>query len=239
MSEPDNLCSMNTGQKIVVVEDEDDIVAIITYNLQREGYTTFASGRGDEALNMIRKERPDLVVLDLMLPGMDGLSVCQQLKTDPATRAIPIIIVSAKAEDFDVVIGLGMGADDYLAKPFSPRELVARIKVALRKAPMADTRDPLRLVYDELVIDSIRHETFVGGELVKFTAKEFKLLHQLASNPRRAFTREQLISGAFGQEVHIVDRNVDVHIASLRSKLGSAAEMIETVRGIGYRFSPE
>ncbi len=232
------LQSMDTGKTIVVVEDEQDIADTIVYNLEREGFTALTTARGDEALNLIRREIPELVILDLMLPGLDGLTVCQQLKNDPSTRDIPIIIVSAKTEDSDVVIGLGLGADDYLGKPFSSRELVARVKVALRKTEGQQDKSA-KLVFDELVVDTMRHEVTVDNKLLKLTATEFKLLNELASNPGRAYSREELISNALGHEVDIVDRNVDVHIASLRHKLESASEMIETIRGVGYRFSPE
>jgi len=230
---------MNVTRKIVLVEDEIDIVDTIVYNLSREGFETLSAQRGDEGLNLIRKELPDLVVLDLMLPGMDGLTLCQQLKSDPRTRHIPVIIVSAKAEDADIVIGLGLGADDYLGKPFSPKELIARVKVALRHSENATPSDPGTLVFDELEIDVLKHEVTVDGEEVRLTATEFKLLSELARHPRLAFTRMQLINAALGKEVVIVDRNVDVHIASLRHKLRSASNMIETIRGIGYRFSPD
>jgi two-component system alkaline phosphatase synthesis response regulator PhoP len=226
--------------KIVVVEDEADIADVIVYNLEREGFEVMSSDRGDEGLNLIRRELPDLVILDLMLPGFDGLSACQQLKADAMTRDIPIIIVSAKVEDSDIVIGLGLGADDYIPKPFNTRELVARVKVALRKIqPSRVQADDARLVFDELVVDSDRHEVTVSGNYLKLTVTEFRLLQQLAANPGRAFTREQLISRALGEGVAIVDRNIDVHIVSLRRKLGSASNMIETIRGIGYRFSPD
>ena len=231
---------MNAGSSIVIVEDEDDIIDVLVYNLTREGYRAIPVKRGDEGVNVIRRELPDLVILDLMLPGMDGLSVCQQLKADDLTKDIPIIIVSAKGEDTDVVIGLGFGADDYVAKPFSPRELLARIKVVLRRKQDSEpVSESERLVYDELTIDSTRHEVLVSDELVKLTATEFRILYQLASNPGKAFTRVQILNRVVGDRVIVVDRNIDVHIRSVRKKLGTAAVMIETIRGIGYRFSPD
>ena len=167
--------------KVVVVEDEADIADLIVYNLEREGYEVLSSNRGDEGLNLIRNEMPDLVILDLMLPGFDGLSVCQQLKVDPLTRDMSIIIVSAKVEDSDIVIGLGLGADDYIPKPFNVRELVARVKVALRKVePVVPAKFDAPLVFDELVIDSERHEVTVSGNHLKLTVTEFRLLQQLA-----------------------------------------------------------
>jgi two-component system alkaline phosphatase synthesis response regulator PhoP len=171
-----------------------------------------------------------------MLPGVDGLSVCQQLKADPLTKDIPIIIVSAKEEESDVVLGLGLGADDYVAKPFSPRELLARVKAVLRRSPAREKFDADRINFGDLVIDSTRHEVTVAENLVKLTATEFKILYQLASQPGRAFSREQLLNRVVGDGVVVVDRNIDVHIRSVRKKLGPCQDLIQTIRGIGYRF---
>jgi len=225
--------------KIVIIEDEPDIVEVISYNLKREGYQVSASNRGDEGLNLVRNQSPALVLLDLMLPGTDGLSICQQLKADPITRDIPIIIVSAKGEESDVVIGLGLGADDYIAKPFSPRELLARVKAVLRRGPVRDDQQKERIKIKELMIDATRHEVNIAGEQVKLTSTEFKLLFQLASQPGRAFSREQLLNRVVGEGVIVVDRNIDVHIRSVRKKLGAYSQMIQTIRGVGYRFLDE
>ena len=222
-------------KKIIVVEDEPDLVDVVTYNLQREGYLVLAAQRGDEGLNLIRSERPDLVLLDLMLPGMDGLSVCRQMKSDGSLSEIPIIIASAKGEESDVVIGLEMGADDYLAKPFSPRELLARIKAVLRRgAPRDVSKD--RVVIRDLVIDSGKHEVRIEDEIISLTSTEFKLLHHLAASRGRAFSREQLLNKVVGMGVVVVDRNIDVHIRAVRKKLGNHSNMIQTIRGVGYRF---
>ncbi len=222
-------------KKIIVVEDEPDLVDVVTYNLKREGYLVLAAQRGDEGLNLIRSERPDLVLLDLMLPGMDGLSICRQMKSDSSLSEIPIIIASAKGEESDVVIGLEMGADDYLAKPFSPRELLARIKAVLRRgAPRDLSKD--RVVIRDLVIDSGKHEVRIEDEIVSLTSTEFKLLHHLASSKGRAFSREQLLNKVVGMGVVVVDRNIDVHIRAVRKKLGNHSNMIQTIRGVGYRF---
>ena len=222
-------------QKIIVVEDEPDLVDVVTYNLQREGYFVLAAQRGDEGLNLIRSERPDLVLLDLMLPGMDGLSICRQMKSDGSLSEIPIIIASAKGEESDVVIGLEMGADDYLAKPFSPRELLARIKAVLRRgAPRDVSKD--RVVIRDLVIDSGKHEVRIEDEIISLTSTEFKLLHHLAASRGRAFSREQLLNKVVGMGVVVVDRNIDVHIRAVRKKLGNNSNMIQTIRGVGYRF---
>ena len=206
--------------KIVVIEDEPDIIEVVSYNLKREGYTVIPVKRGDEGLNAVRNESPHLVILDLMLPGLDGLSICQQMKSDPMVRDIPIIMVSAKGEESDVVIGLELGADDYLAKPFSPRELLARVKAVLRRGPAQEGQDKERIAIKELAIDLGRHEVSLAGEPISLTATEFKLLYQLASQPGRAFTREQLLNRVVGLGVVVVDRNIDVHIRALRKKLG-------------------
>ncbi len=222
--------------KIVVIEDEPDIAEVMCYNLQREGYQVASATRGDDGLELVRNQSPSLVILDLMLPGMDGLPVCQQIKSDPLTRATPIIIVSAKGEESDVVIGLGLGADDYMAKPFSPREMLARVKAVLRRGPLQEEQQKDRIVIRDLVIDPARHEVRAGAELVNLTATEFKLLHQLASQPGRAYTREQLLNRVVGEGVVVVDRNIDVHIRAVRKKLGDLGDVIQTIRGVGYRF---
>jgi DNA-binding response OmpR family regulator len=225
--------------KVVIIEDEPDIVEVMSYNLKREGYQVSASNRGDEGLALVRNLSPALVLLDLMLPGIDGLSICQQLKADPITRDIPLIIVSAKGEESDVVIGLGFGADDYIAKPFSPRELLARVKAVLRRGPVRDDQQKERIQIKDLMIDITRHEVSIAGEQVKLTSTEFKLLFQLASQVGRAFSREQLLNRVVGEGVIVVDRNIDVHIRSIRKKLGDYSQMIHTIRGVGYRFLDE
>ncbi|MBO6556010.1 MAG: response regulator [Pseudomonadales bacterium] len=222
--------------KIVVIEDEPDIVEVVSYNLKREGYSVLSVDRGDEGLNLIRNQSPNLVILDLMLPGMDGLSICQQMKSDPIVRDIPVIIISAKGEESDVVIGLELGADDYLSKPFSPRELLARVKAVLRRGPTKEDQSKERIVIKNLVIDVARHEVRVSNELINLTATEFKILYQLASQPGRAFTREQLLNRVVGLGVVVVDRNIDVHIRAVRKKLGDCSHLIQTIRGVGYRL---
>ena len=226
-----------TREKIILIEDEPDIVEVISYNLSREGFRVVAESRGDEGINEVRKQSPDLVILDLMLPGIDGLSVCQQIKSDPLTQNIPIIIVSAKGEESDVVIGLGMGADDYLAKPFSPRELVARVKAVLRRGDIRWIEQDERILIEQLLIDVVRHEVRIANVPVSLTATEFKILHHIASQPGRAFTRDQLLNRVTGKGVVVVDRNIDVHIRSIRKKLKEYSEKIQTIRGVGYRFN--
>jgi len=225
---------------IIVVEDEPDIREIMLYNLRREGYEAEGIESGPEGLEAIRAKQPNLVILDLMLPGMDGLTVCQQVRAEAAIKATPIIIVSAKEEESDVVIGLGLGADDYVPKPFSPRELLARVKAVLRRSQQADQGDQHeRVVIGDLIIDLEKHSVTVDGQLVKLTATEFKLLYQLASHPGRAYTREQLLNRVVGDGVVVVDRNIDVHVRAVRKKIGSYADHIQTVRGVGYRFAEQ
>jgi len=225
---------------IIVVEDEPDIREIMLYNLRREGYEAEGIESGPEGLEAIRAKQPNLVILDLMLPGMDGLTVCQQVRAEAAIKATPIIIVSAKEEESDVVIGLGLGADDYVPKPFSPRELLARVKAVLRRSEQADQGDQHeRVVIGDLIIDLEKHSVTIASETVKLTATEFKLLYQLASHPGRAYTREQLLNRVVGDGVVVVDRNIDVHVRAVRKKIGSYADHIQTVRGVGYRFAEQ
>ena len=225
---------------IIVVEDEPDIREIMLYHLRREGYEAEGFESGSEGLEAIRAKQPNLVILDLMLPGMDGLTVCQQVRAEAAIKATPIIIVSAKEEESDVVIGLGLGADDYVPKPFSPRELLARVKAVLRRSQQADQGDQHeRVVIGDLIIDLEKHNVTIDGQLVKLTATEFKLLYQLASHPGRAYTREQLLNRVVGDGVVVVDRNIDVHIRAVRKKIGNYADHIQTVRGVGYRFAEQ
>ncbi len=224
-------------EKIVVVEDERDILEVIGYNLGREGYRVVTATDGLEALRLIRAEAPDLVLLDLMLPGLDGIEVCRRLKTDPVTKAIPIIMVTAKGEEADIVLGLGVGADDYITKPFSPKELVARVRAVLRRGPLKEEVGAgERIVRGGVVIDATRFEVRVDDTPVTFTATEFRLLHFLASHPGRVFTRDQLLNRVIGEDAVVIDRNIDVHVRAVRKKLGPYRDLVETVRAVGYRF---
>lgn len=222
----------------MVVEDEPDIFEIMEYNLKREGYEVFGCLDGADGIEMVRRERPDLVLLDLMLPGMSGLDICRALKTEELTRNIPIVIVTAKNTESDVVLGLGLGADDYIAKPFSPRELIARVQAVLRRGPLQSEqeKDSERLAYEGLVVDAGRHQVTVDEEVGTFTATEFRLLHFLMSHPGRVFSRDQLVQNSIGTQAVVLDRNIDVHIRSIRKKIGPYRDLIETVRGVGYRF---
>lgn len=224
-------------KKIVVIEDEPDIREVIDYNLTREGFTVITADTGDEGARRVVGEAPDLVLLDLLLPGLDGIEVCRKLKMDPVTQKIPIIMVSAKGEESDVVLGLGVGADDYVTKPFRPKELVARVRAVLRRGVLQDDEARSeRLVRGDLLIDAARHEVKIEGESVTLTATEFRLLHLLASHPGRVFTRDQLVTRVIGGGAAVIDRNIDVHVRSIRKKLGEHRHLIGTIRGVGYRF---
>jgi len=221
--------------KIAVIEDEADILEVIDYNLSKEGFDVCSALNGEEGLALVKKEGPDLVLLDLMLPGLDGIEICRTLKADHSTRSIPIIMVTAKGEESDIVLGLGMGADDYVVKPFRPRELMARIRSVLRRGNFIEEGEAVVSI-DELVIDINRHEVKLEGKIIVLTAMEFKLLHVLASNPGRVFTRENLLNHVSSDDTFIIDRNIDVHIRSIRKKLDKHRELIETIHRVGYRF---
>ncbi len=223
---------------ILVIEDDPDIREIIEYNLKREGYRVFSEADGESGLAAARKSAPDLVVLDLMLPGMDGVEICRRLKEDPVTRGIAVIMVTAKDDESDVVLGLGVGADDYVPKPFGPKALMARVRAVLRRGTLRDAASTTkeRVVRGPLVIDTVRHEAVLDDVPVTLTPTEFRLLHLLASHPGRAFSRSQLLSRVIGESAYVLDRNIDVHVRALRQKLGDHRDMIETVRSVGYRF---
>jgi DNA-binding response OmpR family regulator len=226
--------------RVLLIEDEADIRELIRYNLEQEGFKVREAATGEEGLVKARKKPPNMILLDLMLPGIQGLEVCRRLRKMSETRKTPLIMVTAKGEESDIVAGLEMGADDYLAKPFSTRELVARVRSVLRRGEAGDNdaEEDLASV-GAMEIDASRHEVSVSGELVKLTLAEFKLLQSLSNNPGRVFTRAQLIRNITGGETHIVERNIDVHIRSLRKKLGAAGHMIKTVRGVGYKVEDD
>jgi len=224
-------------ERILVIEDEEDLVEVMSYNLRREGFEVRAARSGLDGLDRARRDGADLVLLDLMLPDVDGLEVCRRLRRDPSTARVPVIMVTAKGEESDIVLGLGVGADDYIPKPFSPRELVARVKAVLRRGPVRGEEGPTeRVVRGPLVVDAARHEARLDGALLTLTATEFRLLHFLAAHPGWVFTRDQLLRRVMGEHVILVDRNIDVHVRAIRHKLGDHRELIETVRGVGYRF---
>lgn len=228
------------ASSVLVIEDDEDIRELIRYNLEREGFRVTETATGEEGLVQVRARRPDLILLDLMLPGIQGLEVCRRIRASDDTATVPLIMVSAKGEEPDVVAGLEMGADDFVAKPFSPRELVARIRSVLRRGPAREQTAAAKVLrVGEIEVDRERHEVSVNGEEVRLTLAEFRLLQALASSPGRVFTRAQLVREITGGEHHIVERNVDVHVRALRRKLGEAGEMIRTVRGVGYKIEDE
>jgi two-component system phosphate regulon response regulator PhoB len=223
-------------KSVLVVEDDPDIVEVLVYNLNQARYEVRAASSGEEALASIRNRPPALVLLDLMLPRMDGLEVCRHLKNDPATSDIPVMMLTAKGEEPDIVVGLELGADDYITKPFSPRVLMARVKAVLRRRAHATPSSEERLQRGRLLIDPGRHEVLVEGRPTNLTPTEFGILHMLARKPGWVFTRGQIVDGVRGENYAVTERAVDVQIVGLRKKLADAAEVIETVRGVGYRY---
>lgn len=224
-------------ESILVVDDEEDILELLQYNLSKEGYQVRCVPSGEEGLEVAKAEHPDLMILDLMLPGVDGLDVCKLLKNDPKTKMIPIIMLTAKGEEADVVTGLEMGADDYIVKPFSPRVVTARVKSVLRRNKINDNSDEeSTLRIDDLTIHPGRHEVQVKGKLVDLTYTEFKLLQFLVRQKGWVFTRHQLVEGVHGDDYPVTERSIDVQIVGLRRKLGRYGKLVETVRGVGYRF---
>jgi two-component system phosphate regulon response regulator PhoB len=223
-------------ESILIIEDEPDIVEFLQYNLEREGFRVATAHDGESGLSLARSRKPDLILLDLMLPGIDGLDVCRSLKQDPATRDTPLIMVTAKGEESDIVLGLELGADDYVPKPFSPREVLARVRAVLRRNERsAASEERKRIEVGAVVLDADRHEVTVHGEAKPFTRAEFRLLWALASSPGRVYTRDQLVDRITAGESVILDRNVDVHVSSIRKKLGDEEGLIATIRGVGYK----
>ena len=228
-----------TSRSILVVEDEEDIAEAVRARLASEGFDVRVAGDGPQALEQAASSRPDLVVLDLMLPGIDGLEVTRRLRAEPAWSAVPIIMLTAKADEVDRVVGLELGADDYVAKPFSPRELVARVRAVLRRARPSAAEHALS--GGGVTLDPARHRVAVGEASVDLTPKEFDLLHALMAAPGRVLSREHLLNHVWGyaRAEAIESRTVDVHVRRLRAKLGDAGRRIATVKSIGYRFDPE
>jgi two-component system alkaline phosphatase synthesis response regulator PhoP len=221
---------------IIVVEDEADIADLIQYNLEKEGFRTATVADGEKALERIRSSPPALVVLDLLLPKLDGLAVCREMRRDPRTKAIPVLMLTARSEEMDKLAGFEAGTDDYLTKPFSPRELVARVKALLRRKEPVQAEKAER---KDLTIDFERHEVRLKDKPLVLTLKEFDLLAFLVRNPGRVYTREQLLNQVWGYEYFGGTRTVDVHVRHLREKLGVRAKWIETVKGVGYKLTEE
>jgi two-component system, OmpR family, alkaline phosphatase synthesis response regulator PhoP len=223
-------------ERILVVDDEEDILELVRFHLAREGYQLVLAASGEEALKKAGREALDLIVLDLMLPGLDGLEVAKALKNDAKTKAVPIIMLTAKGEDADVVSGLEIGADDYITKPFSPRVLTARVKAVLRRRFRAAVDDTKVILIHDLEIHPGRRSVSAGGNALDLTYTEFQLLCVLARRPGWVFTRSQIVDAVRGSDYPVTDRSVDVQVVGLRKKLGTYGHYIETVRGVGYRF---
>ena len=227
---------MSTNETILLVEDEPDVLDLLVFNLQKAGYKTATARDGVAGLQKARDLLPALVILDLMLPGMEGTEICRQLKADAKTRHIPIVMLTAKAEEVDRVVGLELGADDYVTKPFSPRELLLRVKSILKRAQGGGAPAEV-LKHGDLALDRAKHAVTVKGKPVELTATEFKLLDMLLERRGRVQTRDTLLTDVWGYEGDVDTRTVDTHVRRLREKLGKAGDAIETVRGVGYRLA--
>lgn len=225
-----------TRKKILIVEDGEDIQELLRFNLEREGYAVVSETTGEGGMKTAMADPPDLVLLDLMLPGVDGLEVCRVLRNDTKTSSCAIVMLTAKGEEADIVTGLELGADDYVTKPFSPRVLLARLKAVLRRKKIGQADETAKLAFGDLQIDPRRHEVLVAGEPATLTATEFRILHFLARRPGWVFTRYQIVNGAHGSDYPVTDRSIDFQMVGLRRKLGACARHVETVRGVGYRF---
>ncbi|OGL41719.1 MAG: DNA-binding response regulator [Candidatus Schekmanbacteria bacterium RBG_13_48_7] len=223
-------------ESILIIEDESDILELTRYNLSKEGYNVTGAASGEDGLKLARINHPDLIILDLMLPGIDGLSACKLLKNDPKTSDIPVMMLTAKVEESDVVSGLELGADDYVTKPFSPKVLIARVRTILRRKTKEPVDQDKPLQIHDLLIHPGRHEVMVNDKPLNLTLTEFKILHFLARQPGWVFTRYQIVDGIHGEDYAVTDRAIDVQIVGLRKKMGTNGKYIETVRGVGYRF---
>jgi two-component system alkaline phosphatase synthesis response regulator PhoP len=224
------------AEHILVVDDEEDILELVCFNLSKAGYRVTRATSGEDAIKAARSKLPDLVLLDLMLPGVDGLEVCNTLKRDQRTANIPVVMLTARGEEADIVSGLELGADDYITKPFSPRVMLARVKAVLRRRMKAPSEEQAIVKLKDLVIHPGRHEVTVRSKRVDLTSTEFRILHLLGRRPGWVFTRQQIIDAARGEDYAVTDRSVDVHISGLRKKLGPLGAQVETVHGVGYRF---
>ncbi|MBX3274393.1 MAG: response regulator transcription factor [Sandaracinaceae bacterium] len=224
------------SERILIVDDEPDLVELLEYNLRQSGYTVTTARDGASAFAEVRRQPPDLILLDLMLPDVSGTEVCRRLKKDASTEGIPVLMITARSEEIDRVVGFELGADDYITKPFSPREVVLRVQAVLRRARPRHESSEDRMVFGTLEIDVPRHRVLVDDEEVPLTALEFKLLYDLASRRGRVQSRDALLERVWGYAPGIETRTVDTHVKRLREKLGSARDTIETVRGVGYRM---
>jgi two-component system, OmpR family, alkaline phosphatase synthesis response regulator PhoP len=224
---------------ILVIDDELDILELLDYNLAKQGYDVTCANSGEDALTKLTLCRPDLVLLDLMLPGIDGLDVCKAMKRNAQMANIPIIMLSARGEEADIVTGLELGADDYLTKPFSPSVLLARVKAVLRRQHAEVQVDEAIIKRGDLLLNPARHRLSVSGRPVSLTSMEFRILHLLVRRPGWVFTRQQILEAVSGHDTGVTERSVDVHMVSLRRKLGPHGDVIETIRGVGYRYQEE
>lgn len=224
------------NEHILVVEDELDIAELLAHSLNKQGYDVQVAHSGEEAMGALSKQHPDLILLDLMLPGISGLNICKDLRQREAFALTPIIMLTACGEEDDILEGLKCGADDYITKPFSPRVLAARIEAVLRRAPRSEKKDTDFVEIHNLAINPQRHEVKLDGKAIQLTFSEFKTLHFLAQHPGWVFSRYQIVDAVHGEEYPVTERSVDVQIVGLRKKLGESGKLIETVRGIGYRF---
>lgn len=224
--------------KLLLIEDEEDIAALIKLQAEMAGYRLVVEVDGLNGLRAIEKEKPDLIILDLMLPGLSGLDVCRKIKTNPDLKDIPVIMISAKSEELDVVLGLELGADDYVTKPFSPKILFSRVRAVLRRGKEPE-KAPKTLAFGQFTLEVDRYQISKKGKYIPLTLSEFGILKRLVMNPGKVLTRNQLLDDIQNSDAFVVDRNIDVHIASLRKKLGPNFEWIDTVRGVGYRFKED
>lgn len=225
-----------TKETILIVEDDEDILELISYNLNKNGYNVIRSSSGESGLEKLEKNNPNLILLDLMLPGIDGFEFCKKVKADERNKNIPIVMLTARGEDADIVTGLELGADDYITKPFSPSVLIARIKSVLRRNNVEKSQENGVVIIDDLVINSLKHQVSINNKVVELTVNEFQVLNILAKKPGWAMTRYQIVNLTKGEEYAVTDRAVDVMMVGLRKKLGEYGKYIETVRGVGYKF---
>jgi len=224
------------NKHILVVEDEEDILELISYNLRKEKYLVNEVSSGEEAINFAKANKTNLILLDLMLPGINGFEVCRRLKNNKRTQTIPIIMLTAKGEEIDIVTGLELGADDYIIKPFSPRVLVARVRAVLRRKAKNSPEVNDLIEHNQLIIDPSRHQVLLTDQPIQLTTTEFKILHFLASRPGWVYSRDQIVTAIHQENFAVTPRAIDVQVVGIRKKLGNTDQFIETVRGVGYRF---
>ena len=225
-------------QKILIIEDDPDILELLEYNLKKNRFHVVTSNNGESGLHLIKKNSFDLIILDLMLPGMDGIEVCKKIRQDQCTT--PIILLTAKSEESDIIVGLELGADDYITKPFSTKELVARIKAILRRTQLGETSSHSNIIQlGSLEINVDEYHVELNGDTIPLTLSEFKILQTMALKPGRVFTREQLLSFLSDQNTYVIDRNIDVHVRSIRKKLQNYGNIIKTIRGVGYKCTDQ